>query len=159
MLAIVQALKRFCACQECLQNSTLFAQFLLSFITYVLLSYFVCLHCANIHIPLPSFSSLMTLQTSNKALDQTRCYSKCSKRYWSKQTTRRPHHTLDQDPHPSPNTPNLEDSLLDLQDQPADVPYNPLPPQSNLWPVQACSDRRSQQRLIPALTRTLAPDL
>ena len=47
-------------CQECLQNSALFAQFLLSFLTYVLLSYFVRLHCANIHILLPSFSFLMT---------------------------------------------------------------------------------------------------
>ena len=47
-------------CQECLQNSALFAQFPLSFLTYVLLSYFVHLHCANIHILLPSFSFLMT---------------------------------------------------------------------------------------------------
>ena len=29
------------------------------FLTYKLLSYFVCLHCTNIHIPLPSFSFLM----------------------------------------------------------------------------------------------------
>ena len=32
----------------------------LIFLTYVLLSYFVRLHCANIHIHLPSFSFLMT---------------------------------------------------------------------------------------------------
>ena len=43
-------------CQECYKNSALFAQFLLSFLTYVLLSYFVRLHCANIHTPLPFLS-------------------------------------------------------------------------------------------------------
>ena len=87
-------------------------------------------------------------------------YSKCSKRYWSNnKTTWWPHHTLDQDPHPAPNAPNLEDSPLNPQDQPADGPFNPLPPQSNLQPVQACSDQRSQQRSIPASTRTSAPDL
>ena len=32
----------------------------LIFLTYVLLSYFVRLHCANVHIHLPSFSLLMT---------------------------------------------------------------------------------------------------
>ena len=42
-------------CQECYKNSALFAQFLLSFLTYVLLSYFVHLHCANIHTPLHFF--------------------------------------------------------------------------------------------------------
>ena len=42
-------------CQECYKNSTLFAQFFLSFSTYVLLSYFVRLHCANIYTPLPFF--------------------------------------------------------------------------------------------------------
>ena len=45
-------------CQECYKNSALFAQFLLSFLTYVLLSYFVRLHCANIHTPLPFLSYL-----------------------------------------------------------------------------------------------------
>ena len=30
------------------------------FLTYVLLTYFVCLYCANIHIHLPSFSFVMT---------------------------------------------------------------------------------------------------
>ena len=62
------------AIQECYKNSALFTQFLLSFLTYVLLSYFVHLHCTNIHILLPSFSFLMTSQTSNEALDQTRQY-------------------------------------------------------------------------------------
>ena len=38
-----------------LQNPAHFAQFLLSFLTYVLLSYFVHLHCANIHTPLLFF--------------------------------------------------------------------------------------------------------
>ena len=42
-------------CQECHKNSALFAQFLLSSLTYVLLSYFVRLHCANIHTPSPLF--------------------------------------------------------------------------------------------------------
>ena len=87
-------------------------------------------------------------------------YSKCSKRYWSnKISTLRPHHTLDQDPHLSPITPNPEDSPHNLQDLPADGPFNPLPPQSNLQPVQACNNWRSQQRLIPASTRTLVLDL
>ena len=43
-------------CQECYKNSTLFAQFLLTVLIYVLLSYFVCLHCANLHTPLPFLS-------------------------------------------------------------------------------------------------------
>ena len=42
-------------CQECYKNSALFAQFLLTSLTYVLLSYFVHLHCANIHTPLRFF--------------------------------------------------------------------------------------------------------
>ena len=42
-------------CQECSKNSALFAQFLLSPLTYVLLSYFVRLHCANVHTPLCFF--------------------------------------------------------------------------------------------------------
>ena len=57
--------------------STKFCSFCpISFIslTYVLFSYFVCLHCANIHIHLPSFSPLMTLETSHKAQDKTRQY-------------------------------------------------------------------------------------
>ena len=74
-------------CQECLQNSALLAQFPFNFLTYVLLSYFVHLHCANIHIHLPFFSFLMTLQTSNKARPDKAVYwhhSKCGKRYWSR---------------------------------------------------------------------------
>ena len=43
-------------CQECYKNSALFTQFLLSPLTYVLLSYFIRLHCANIHTPLPFLS-------------------------------------------------------------------------------------------------------
>ena len=73
--------------------------------------------------------------------------------------TLQPHHILDQDPHPSPNTPNPEDSLLDLQDKPADGPFNLLLPQLNLRLVQACSNRRSQQRSTPASTRTSALNL
>ena len=42
-------------CQECSKNSALFAQFLLSSLTYVSLSYFVRLHCANVHTPLCFF--------------------------------------------------------------------------------------------------------
>ena len=48
-------------CQECYKNSAHFAQFLLSFLTYVLLSYFIRLHCANIHTPLP-FVLIFTTQ-------------------------------------------------------------------------------------------------
>ena len=40
-------------CQECSKNSALFAQFLLTSLTYVLLSYFIRLHCTNFHAPLP----------------------------------------------------------------------------------------------------------
>ena len=87
-------------------------------LTYVLLSYFIRLHCANIHIHLLSF-----FDTGQD------------------KTTLQPCCTQDPSPHPSPNTLNLEDSLLDPQDQPADGPYDPLLPQSNLWPVQACSVR------------------
>ena len=67
-----------------------------------------------------------------------------------------PCHIQDQDPHPSPNTPNMEDSLLNVPDQPVDGPFNPLPLQSNLQLAQACSDQRSQQWSILALTRTSA---
>ena len=49
-------------CQECSKNSTLFAQFLLTSLTYVLLSYFVRLHCANFHAPLPFLSYPYDLQ-------------------------------------------------------------------------------------------------
>ena len=50
-------------CQEYSKNFALFAQFLLTSLTYVLLSYFVCLHCANIHTLLPFFPTLMTFRT------------------------------------------------------------------------------------------------
>ena len=40
-----------------------FAQLLLSSLTYVLLSYFVCFHCTNIHTPLPFLSYLYDFQT------------------------------------------------------------------------------------------------
>ena len=49
-------------CQECSKNSALFAQFLLTSLTYDLLSYFVCLHCANFHTPLPFLSYPYDLQ-------------------------------------------------------------------------------------------------
>ena len=49
-------------CQECYKNSALFAQFLYSFLTYVWLFYFICLHCANIHTPLPFLSYLYNFQ-------------------------------------------------------------------------------------------------
>ena len=42
-------------CQECSKNSTLLTQLLLSSLTYVSLSYFVRLHCANVHTPLCFF--------------------------------------------------------------------------------------------------------
>ena len=50
-------------CQECYKNSALFAQSLLSFLTYALLSYFFRLHCANIHTPLPFLFYLYDFQT------------------------------------------------------------------------------------------------
>ena len=55
-------------CQECYKNSALFTQFLYSFSTYVWLSYFVCLHCTNLHTPLPFlfFSIFMTFRTSRQ---------------------------------------------------------------------------------------------
>ena len=56
----VVVLHRMYSCQECLQNSALFNQFLSIFLTYVLFSYFVRLNCANIHTHSPSFSFLMT---------------------------------------------------------------------------------------------------
>ena len=49
-------------CQECSKNSTLFAQFLLTSLTYVLLSYFVRLPCANFHAPSPFLSYPYDLQ-------------------------------------------------------------------------------------------------
>ena len=55
-------------CQEYYKNSAHFAQFLLSFLTYVLLSYFVRLHCANLHTPLPfCFLSLRLSDHEDKA--------------------------------------------------------------------------------------------
>ena len=50
-------------CQECYKNSALFAQFLSTSLTYVLLSYFIRLHCANIHTPLPLIAYLYDFQT------------------------------------------------------------------------------------------------
>ena len=50
-------------CQECSKNSALFAQFLLTSLTYVLLSYFIRLHCANFHAPLPFFLILIIYRT------------------------------------------------------------------------------------------------
>ena len=55
-------------CQECYKNSALFAQFLLTSLTYVLLSYFIRLHCANVHTPLCFFLSLMTSRTSRQGI-------------------------------------------------------------------------------------------
>ena len=57
-------------CQECYKYFALFAQFLLSSLTYVLLSYFVRLHCANIHTPLPFFLIFTTqnIKTRNSNL-------------------------------------------------------------------------------------------
>ena len=49
-------------CQECSKNSARFAQFLLISLTYVLLSYFVRLHCTNFHVPLPFLSYPYDLQ-------------------------------------------------------------------------------------------------
>ena len=43
-------------CQECYKNSALFSQFLLTSLTYVSLSYFIRLHCANVHTPLTLLS-------------------------------------------------------------------------------------------------------
>ena len=59
------------------------------FLTYVMLSYFIRLHCANIHIHSPSFSFLWLKQTSNEARPDKAVYwrySKYSKRYWSNKT-------------------------------------------------------------------------
>ena len=50
------------ACQECYQKYVLFAQFLLIFMTYELLSYSVRLHCANFHTSLPSVFYLYDFQ-------------------------------------------------------------------------------------------------
>ena len=71
-------------CHDCVQNGEVSGmlqkfrsfcpiQFPLNFLTYELLSYFVCFYCANIHIHLPSFSFLMTSQISHKAQDETSC--------------------------------------------------------------------------------------
>ena len=49
-------------CQKCSKNSALFTQFLLTSLTYVLLSYFVRLHCANFHAPLPFLPDPYDLQ-------------------------------------------------------------------------------------------------
>ena len=54
-------------CQECYQKFVLFAQFLLILITYELLSYSVCLHCANFHTPLPFLFIFMTSEHQDKA--------------------------------------------------------------------------------------------
>ena len=85
----------------------------------------------------------MTSQTSNKALDQTRQYIDATlsvAKDTGQNSTQQPHHTLDLSPHPSPNTLNQEVILLNPQDLPADGPVDSLPPQSNLQPVQACSN-------------------
>ena len=86
----------------------------------------------------------MTSQTSNEALDKTRQYIdttlSVAKYTCQDETILQPRHTLNPSPHPFPNTLNPEDSLLNPLDQPADGPFNPLPPQSNLRLVQACSD-------------------
>ena len=62
----------------------------------------------------------MTLQTSNKAQDETRQYIDTTlsvvKDTCQDETTLQPHHTQDPSPHPSPSTPNLEVTLLDPLD-------------------------------------------
>ena len=55
-------------CQECYKNSALFAQFLLTFLTYVLLSYFVHLHCTHTPTPLPFFLIFTTFRTSRQGI-------------------------------------------------------------------------------------------
>ena len=56
------------SCQECYKNSALFAQFLLSPLTYVSLSYFVRFHCANVHTPFMFLLSLTTSRTSKQGI-------------------------------------------------------------------------------------------
>ena len=60
------------ACQECSKNSALFAQFLLTSLTYVLLSYFIHLHCANVHTPLTLLSYLHDTEHQDKVAKSIR---------------------------------------------------------------------------------------
>ena len=59
---VVGTYKRYppCTLSGMFEKFRFFRPISLNFLTYVLLSYFVRLHCANIHILLPSFSFLMT---------------------------------------------------------------------------------------------------
>ena len=49
-----------------LQKFRSFRPILLSFLTYVLLSYFVRLHCANVHTPLPLLSYFYDTEHQDK---------------------------------------------------------------------------------------------
>ena len=66
-------------CQECYKNSTLFAQFLLSSLTYASLSYFVCLHCANVHTPFMFLLCLTTSRTSKQGIQSYLVLGKTSR--------------------------------------------------------------------------------
>ena len=58
-----------------LQKFCSFRPILLSFITYVLLSYSVRLHCANVHTPLPLLSYLYDTEHQDKVFTSIRCWS------------------------------------------------------------------------------------
>ena len=56
-----------------LQKFRSFRPIHLSFLTYVLLSYFVHLHCANVHTPLPLLSYLYDTEHQDKVVKSIRC--------------------------------------------------------------------------------------
>ena len=142
-------------CQECYKNSALFAQFLLSFLTYVLLSYFVHLHCANIHTPLPYLSYLYNFQIMKTRHPNPFCGIPTKGDFHDNYSTSPGcHHTPDLGLHP---LPTVEESLPCLgtqlhQDQPTgglvSHPLHQTAPQTKL----ACNSQRNHQRQFPTLT-------
>ena len=130
-----------CSCQEYLKNSVLFTQFLSALLTYELLCYFNCLHCANIHIHLPFFFLFLWPQTSNKAQGKTSYFMQSAlrcRRYSSNHYSK----TL---LYSGPSSPSLSQNskpggLSTLSCKPASWLSGPLHPsalnsnQSFLWP-------------------------
>ena len=146
-------------CQECYKNSALFAQFLLSFITYVLLSYFVRLHCANIHTPLSFLSYLYDFQNMKTRHPDLFCVILNEEHLYDYSTSPGYPHTLDLDLHPLPPD---EESLPCLgiqlyQGQPTgglvSHPLHQTAPQPRI----VCNSQGNHQRQIPPLIRRISP--
>ena len=71
-LALTGKVRVLCCMSGMLQKFRSFRPILLSFLTYVLLSYFVRLHCANVHTPLTLLSYLHNTEHQDNAVKSIR---------------------------------------------------------------------------------------